>query len=282
MDKNCAIARDLMPQVIDNVASDESKTFVEDHIVGCEPCAQVFKDMRADIHGGQTADAAGQPVKFQTAMAQLKKAMTWKRIRIAAVAALVTAAVLFLISLGYYLLFVQGGYALPNEDYELHLFQSEDNTVYLIPRFLKSIDFFGVSTSFDQDGGIVYVHWMSARIPTGRDIVPRWYPDAILQLTMADDHTLYYHDTFAVQEIRQGTKDDYVVAYRAGDPIPQLDPAIADYMRQRDLYYERIDAASEVMQEADRMSFEAQTEYQEYLDQWAAGQSAQPQETLAP
>jgi hypothetical protein len=239
-------------------------------------------DMQADIRDVQASATTAQTVTFQTAMAQLKKTMGWKRIRIATIAALVTAAVLFLGYTGYFFLFVQGGHALPNDGYELHLFQSEDRNVYVIPKFLKSISFFGVSSSFDQDNGIIYVHWMSALIPPGRDIVPRWYPDYIMRLTLAADNTLYYGEAFPVKEIRQGTKDNYVVAYRAGDTIPQLDPIAAAYIQQRDLYYAKMDAANEASDEAARMSFEAHTEFQIFLEQWEVKQSAQPQETLAP
>ena len=39
MNKDCAMARDLMPLVIDNVASEESREFVENHMAGCDECS---------------------------------------------------------------------------------------------------------------------------------------------------------------------------------------------------------------------------------------------------
>lgn len=285
MDKDCAIARDLMPQVIDNVSSDESKAFVETHVAGCEPCTQVYTDMQAEFTGAETPENSGEPVSFKTAMSQLKKTMGWKRIRVATVAALITAVVLLLVYTGYFFLFVQGQYALPNDDYQLHLFQSEDNSVYVIPRFLKQINFSGVSSSFDKEHGIITVHWKSPRIPTGKEIIPRWYPDYVMRLTLTDEGILKFGD-MTVQEVRQGTKDDYVVVYRTGDAIPPLDPTFAAYIQQRDLYFAKIDAANDAAEEA-RMDYqdammEAQTDYQDYLEQWEAEQDAQPTENPTP
>ncbi|HPJ01304.1 MAG TPA: zf-HC2 domain-containing protein [Candidatus Limiplasma sp.] len=277
MDKNCSIARDLMPQVIDQVASEASTAFVTDHTAGCEPCAQVFADMRGDIQGAQ-AQGDGMPIPFQSAISQLKKTMVWKRTRIAIIAALITAGVFLLGSTCYFFLFVEGGHALPNEDYELHLFQSENKSVYVIPKFLKTISSHGVSSSFDDETGIIYVHWMSALIPTGQDIAPRWYPDYIMRFTLTDDNTLVYGDDFIVQEVRQGNKDNYVVAYRAGDAIPLMPPAIDDYIQNQDAYRAQMDAASEAMDEAVALSFEAQSVYQKFINEWEKEQF----ETTAP
>lgn len=44
MDKlNCKVVRDLLPLVVDEVASDESRTLVEEHLAGCETC-RAYRD----------------------------------------------------------------------------------------------------------------------------------------------------------------------------------------------------------------------------------------------
>ena len=50
MNKDCNIARDLMPLVIDEVASGESKNFVEAHIGDCPPCRDYFEGMKNAFH----------------------------------------------------------------------------------------------------------------------------------------------------------------------------------------------------------------------------------------
>ena len=49
MTNNCNVAKDLMPLVIDGVASEESRKLVVDHVWKCERCAEVYKDMQAEM-----------------------------------------------------------------------------------------------------------------------------------------------------------------------------------------------------------------------------------------
>ena len=46
MNKDCAMARDLMPLVIDEVSSGEIRDFVEKHMSGCEECGAVYAEMK--------------------------------------------------------------------------------------------------------------------------------------------------------------------------------------------------------------------------------------------
>lgn len=46
MTNNCNVARDLMPLVIDGVASEESKQYVDEHIAECTECAVAYGEMR--------------------------------------------------------------------------------------------------------------------------------------------------------------------------------------------------------------------------------------------
>ena len=50
MKKNdCNVIRDLMPLVLDRVASDESREMVETHIRSCEDCRKQYDEMKADM-----------------------------------------------------------------------------------------------------------------------------------------------------------------------------------------------------------------------------------------
>ena len=46
MTNNCNVARDLMPLVIDGVASEESKQYVDEHIAECTECDVAYGEMR--------------------------------------------------------------------------------------------------------------------------------------------------------------------------------------------------------------------------------------------
>lgn len=49
LNKNCDIVRDLIPLVADNIASEESKKFVENHCETCEECKKELWIARQDI-----------------------------------------------------------------------------------------------------------------------------------------------------------------------------------------------------------------------------------------
>lgn len=49
MDKNCEIVKDLIPLVADNIASEESKKFVENHCETCDECKKELWIAKQDI-----------------------------------------------------------------------------------------------------------------------------------------------------------------------------------------------------------------------------------------
>ncbi len=49
MKNNCNVARDLMPLVIDGVASEESKQYVDEHVAECTECAITYGEMRVEL-----------------------------------------------------------------------------------------------------------------------------------------------------------------------------------------------------------------------------------------
>ena len=47
--KDCKIVEDLLPAYIDNLLSEESKTFVENHLKTCEACQKAYTEMTSEI-----------------------------------------------------------------------------------------------------------------------------------------------------------------------------------------------------------------------------------------
>lgn len=48
MKKSCSIIRDLLPNYIENLVSEETKEYVNSHIIRCEECKQILKDMEGE------------------------------------------------------------------------------------------------------------------------------------------------------------------------------------------------------------------------------------------
>ncbi|MBP3254950.1 MAG: zf-HC2 domain-containing protein [Clostridia bacterium] len=47
--KQCSVIRDLLPNYIENLTSEDTNNFIESHIENCEECEQILKDMKGDI-----------------------------------------------------------------------------------------------------------------------------------------------------------------------------------------------------------------------------------------
>ncbi|MBQ9263505.1 MAG: zf-HC2 domain-containing protein [Clostridia bacterium] len=46
---DCKIIQDLMPLVIDEACSEESRRAVEAHVAGCTNCAKIYETMKAAV-----------------------------------------------------------------------------------------------------------------------------------------------------------------------------------------------------------------------------------------
>lgn len=49
MKLECEVVRDLMPMVLDGTASEKSRAMVEEHTAECDPCREMFAEMRQEI-----------------------------------------------------------------------------------------------------------------------------------------------------------------------------------------------------------------------------------------
>ena len=73
MKQECEIVRDLMPLVLDDVASDGSKHMVSAHVQTCAQCAAYMNQLKADLPAGKKSeldsraafDAAAQTLRKQ-------------------------------------------------------------------------------------------------------------------------------------------------------------------------------------------------------------------------
>ena len=58
MKRKCNVARDLMPLVIDGVASEDSQQYVDEHIAECTECALTYGAMR--VHNQEQSGFSGK------------------------------------------------------------------------------------------------------------------------------------------------------------------------------------------------------------------------------
>ena len=90
---NCEIIQDLMPLVLDDACSDGSRRAVEEHIAGCEHCAEVFSAMKSETP--KPAGDENEKKHFVTAMKKTRRKTRWlKVVSLCLAALLLTAGVL--------------------------------------------------------------------------------------------------------------------------------------------------------------------------------------------
>lgn len=87
MDKNCEIVKDLIPLVADNIASEESKKFVENHCETCDDCKKELWIAKQDIKT-EISDSAENQVWDNINKIQKKKKIK-KIINVSVIAVLV-------------------------------------------------------------------------------------------------------------------------------------------------------------------------------------------------
>lgn len=49
MNNKCAIVRDLLPSYIDDICSNESRQFVEEHVGSCDSCRNILNHMKSEV-----------------------------------------------------------------------------------------------------------------------------------------------------------------------------------------------------------------------------------------
>ena len=68
MKHDCDIVRDLMPLVVDGTASEKSREMVGEHVAECEPCREMFDEMRQEV-----------PAQPQRQAGKLVRKLRWRR-----------------------------------------------------------------------------------------------------------------------------------------------------------------------------------------------------------
>lgn len=81
MNNKCNIARDLMPLYIDDVASEESIDYVDEHVAECEPCLVYFESMKTPSPMEASKGDASDQAAFTIAIAKLRKKHRWRILR---------------------------------------------------------------------------------------------------------------------------------------------------------------------------------------------------------
>ena len=89
MKDKCNIVRDLMPLVIDGACSEESSSFVKEHVSQCPPCAEVWGEMKTELPRMAAEKEKAELEKAARAMKKRRRKRAWLTAIIAAVMSIV-------------------------------------------------------------------------------------------------------------------------------------------------------------------------------------------------
>ena len=81
MNKECGMVRDLLPLVIDEVASEASREYVEAHLSGCAECTAVYAEMKKEIPAKTEQDKGNEQAAFSKAAGKLKRKKRLRTLR---------------------------------------------------------------------------------------------------------------------------------------------------------------------------------------------------------
>jgi len=233
----CNVARDLMPLVIDQVASEESRMLVEAHVYGCEPCAQVYTDMQAKT---PEKDDTAEDNSFSAAMRQLRRTVGWQRMKLIVLCTVIIPAMLVVGYLSYVEIFMSVTRSMPLHWYHVNLSRTEDGIVLASVGNAEGWYNYSISGGMEPlYTGIVYISLDCSLIPiksskfskepeyTGYTEM-RWKDGKCLYPDVEDKSVIH-----PVTEIRKGTKSEYEVIYKEGDDIPPCPAALENDLRER-------------------------------------------------
>lgn len=226
MSRDCLIVRDLMPLQLDGVCSQESADYLAEHMRSCAACRKIYEEMRAAAPSPITGRNREAVRGFRLFM----KKRTLKSILLTLCAAATALVLGFSV---YYWLWGDTNQPLPMDLYTVSLQRTGDGWVFdkVVCTRENVADYAGgynITGNLAEGKHIVYVCKSSSRIPQAKDTVyrltePQWFlRDGVLYgFTFHSGPQKTWIDLDArIDEIRQGTPQDYRIIYRAGDDLP--------------------------------------------------------------
>ncbi|MDR2832207.1 MAG: zf-HC2 domain-containing protein [Streptococcaceae bacterium] len=122
----CAVIFDLIPLYKENLCSEETKTFVDEHLKNCKDCQTLFNSYDGEIFE-QNSETEGLDNEKSVAMiTRINRKLKFKKIIIA----LVSFIFAILLTLGTYILFAEVDIPVSYEDCQLTVEENLDGSIY--------------------------------------------------------------------------------------------------------------------------------------------------------
>ena len=232
MNKECGIVRDLMPLVIDDVAGNESKEYVENHLTGCEECKKIYQEMNAEIPGKTEKEKGNEQKAFSAAAGKLKKKRRFRTLKHVLLGILI-ASIIFGAGLFGYSKLAQVREHVYYGFYKVYLSELDNNKVVFTMDYRGSYDDLStmvkeVSETDPKTGEkklIMYVYLEKYKIP--RKMQEPNQNQHFMVLT-AENMAEY-------SEIRLGVPEEYQTIWVQGQQITKASEQMNEYFFWSDI-----------------------------------------------
>lgn len=209
---HCDTVRDLMPLVIDGVASENSCEIVREHVAACDECRVAMESMRSAVDESVPDSDDGFALFVKNTGRRLR------RRRLAAIVCIVLALAVVVMSLPR---FRSVDIDLTAQDVVFAL--DEQGRITVTCTLPHGCGFVGMNTGSGPDTGSVYFNMYRTRWPdlsgqkeTGTITETLWW-------VYWDGEALHEYvndgEDKIITQLRVGTPDDYFVLYRQGDEL---------------------------------------------------------------
>ena len=244
MKKECEVARDLMPLVLDEVSSDGSKELVLEHVSGCPECDAYYEQLKKDVPAKTAQEVKSEHAVFAQAAAKLRRQKRLRTLRYVLLGVLIACAVLLGGLQGYRWLRTATR-QIGLDEYGIVLSELRDGRVIVTADFKGSTAFCGTTIQAVDEidgttGEAVTVLYVGVEKYLLGNKMDRPMQNAATTRIPPDVLAGY-------AEIRRGTPENSVSLWNAGDPI-------APASEEMEAYYgwiEIMDRLEERMREAD-------------------------------
>ncbi|MBE5762272.1 MAG: hypothetical protein E7334_09770 [Clostridiales bacterium] len=218
MNKECAIARDLMPLTIDKASSQESIKYVNEHMENCSNCKNYFDGMKAALPIVQSEQ---EKKEFDKVAQTLRKKRIMRMCLIAFIGAMISISFL----IGWQLLIVSQNTELSHDQYDIGLYRLENDRIVMVVDFGQPTRSIRYSTLGRTDENGDYCRYIDPRTP----IIP------LLKGGSAGPQIEVLPNEETIDKIYKGYRSAQLV-WQKGDPIAKASPEMEEYYKAVEEY----------------------------------------------
>lgn len=245
MKNNCNVARDLMPLVIDDVASEESKQYVNEHVAECTECAIAYGEMRVEL---PRANQEKERAELEKAAKTMKKKRR-KRVFWSAVIGAVLSITLFIGGEWlYHRLTLSMQYTMDKGEFAVQIYKQSNGTGLIVFDIVQDDAICGVSMGYGN--GIVNLSMSEPAIQRGDEQYEKMYGGyRTKELGFLDERgwmnlnewqwfgggvdgreTYIERNQEPIREIWIRYSDGQELIYTHGDAVPTCSPEMEAYL----------------------------------------------------